>query len=437
MRRFHHKPKLELLESRVMLAAIDTPSSGTVEAGWESGIQSSDSNISIDLLPYNQVLKITGSGQGNLTIDLSRLPESVVNLQISSFESVTLLGDHSVTSLWLSDIKQVDAGRISIGYMLAAQDVGRIKIDTTPTIVLLQQGDGSSSSNKTLLEVGHFSNGVIYSTMENLGLSTTLRVDELNVVSANPKQAIMLNFQPDHLNIAGFDAPSQQVSVIRGDFTRYFLASPTERSALEQSLLAARQSATANLVSLTTLLSKPAIQAALNEVTESGINLAKGHSRPLDTDVNVARIAVDPARLAVDGSAAQARESRITRTDIELGVAPSVATPDSATPHAAPAAAEGSYLPVTNGFNLNIVPANTDAVSHTNALGALSLALARLSEPFVQTVSALQGRFVTFGEIASSRVTEHLRTDGRPALLADTGAVRQQRQDQEVLVVHV
>ncbi len=72
-----------------------------------------------------------------------------------------------------------------------------------------------------------------------------------------------------------------------------------------------------------------------------------------------------------------------------------------------------------------------------STLVALSVSLSHLAEPFVQTLSNMKGRLATFGELATAQVTDHLRTDGRPALLADTRGPKQQREEQDVLVVHI
>ena len=131
MRRTRSTLQFEFLESRVLLSGVDTPSD------LSAAIQTTDSHINVNLDVSGTVLKISGPDHGSLSLDLGQLPASIVDLQISSFDSVTLVGEHDVSRLVVSDIRLVDAGRISISDALGAFGVEQIRIDQAPLTVVL------------------------------------------------------------------------------------------------------------------------------------------------------------------------------------------------------------------------------------------------------------------------------------------------------------
>ncbi|MEO5959874.1 MAG: hypothetical protein ABIZ49_01700, partial [Opitutaceae bacterium] len=193
MRRRHQKRlKLEPLESRVMLSATDDVASAvSAETILDTAIHSNGLAIDVRLTALDRMVIIHGPGHGNVTIDLSQLPATTRSLQISSFDSVILIGEHSVDNLVLKNIDQVDAGRISIGTSISegngfqtglyAFDVERIKLETAPALVVLQGADGRIGG-RTLLEAGQFTEGgSIWSSLDSLGLSTTSSVQDLYV----------------------------------------------------------------------------------------------------------------------------------------------------------------------------------------------------------------------------------------------------------------
>src|SRR5262245_48118279 len=120
MRRSRNKqaPRLEALESRVMLSAGDSPANVPGQVNWDAVLHTSDGSHPVvdDVFFRDQGLqiKITGSGHGNLSIDLSQLPASVAVLQVSSFESVTLTGEATLHNLVISDVKKADAGHVTL-----------------------------------------------------------------------------------------------------------------------------------------------------------------------------------------------------------------------------------------------------------------------------------------------------------------------------------
>jgi hypothetical protein len=445
MRRIRNKPKLEILESRVLLSAVDTPTvNDAVPADWQTAIQGAGADVSIELLPYNQVLRITGSGHGNLTVDLSRLPASVVNLQISSFDSVTLTGQHDVDSLTVSAVQKVDAGRISISSTLWLNDVNQLKVDVAPMFIWVQgarTGDQVTVGEKTLLEVGSFSseaNATIFGFVKNLGLEVTSRSGTIPTVIGGGLESIFLNFTPAQ-TLRGSGVPSE-ATVIKGDFARYFLASPSERVALEQSALITRQAALIDRVPLGALLNaNPKLVATLGDGFDAGV--ARATLRPvgdrlIDTSRLepgvIARASFRPVETAPETNHVNASELHL---DTIAGSDQSMVNKDAALIAASRAPATVAPSVAIDDHNFRLQAASTAASEAV--IGALSVALARLQDPFVQTMTALQGRSATFAELAAAQVTGHMSVESRPALLVDGRGSRQERDRQALVVIHV
>jgi len=419
MSRAQKNLQLEFLESRVMLSGVDTVVSGVSLV--DSAIQSNDAQVSLELLPYGQVLKITGSGHGNVSVDLNQLPTSIVNLQIFSFENVTFVGNHAVSYLTLSDVHKADAGHILVESTLFAYNVEQIRIDQAPSVVLL--GSDGAAGRKTLIEAGSFSPGLLFSSVENLGLSSAANVGEINIVSGNAKQTVLLNFQPSRLNVTGVDSPSTQISVVRGDFRGYFLASSSERAALEQSLLIARQTAVANLVPLTALLSNPVVLSALSEVVGTGPGVSAFWSQ-------TTAVINEPALQITNNLTAPFMDSGKAVTSLlQHGVSVQSSPEQSPWPSGGDLSAQQGTMSVapkadagilTGLFDAKTASANQRTTVSTGAVsGATSTALTNLAEPFSQMVVDLRGRFSTFGDIAVAQVADYLQTESRPVLLVD------------------
>ncbi|MEO5958068.1 MAG: hypothetical protein ABIZ49_06920, partial [Opitutaceae bacterium] len=258
---------------------------------------------------------------------------------------------------------------------------------------------------------------------------------DLYVVSWNPKQTVLLNFQPTnplHIGDNGFSSPSQ-VSVVQGDFSPYFFATPIERTTLEQSHLVVRQAAVTTPVSLSKLLSDPAAQAALSTMLDSPPAAAHAHVRTLtDADGGRSTIGAPAAGVFTDESASAATTSSHVVLDLS-SVAP--VHPDTATAHASGAVPTGGFGAEPTIAAISNSPSGKDHTEETVA-GAVIAALARLSEPFAQTVFDLRDGFTTYGDLASARFTDHLRTDRQPPLLVNARAARQ-ADNREILVVMV
>jgi hypothetical protein len=442
-RRDQKRLQLELLESRVMLSATDESTDGVSPDTVLEAIHSNGLDIAVRLTSMDRMVVIQGPGHGNVTIDLSQLPESTRSLQISSFDSVTLIGELSVDSLVVSNVDRLDAGRISIGTNsindgffsdgLYAYGVDQIRIDVAPVFIVLEGAD-RKVGGRTLLEAGRFSEGgYIFSSLDSLGLATTDSVQDLSVVSFNQKQIVLLNFQPTNLHIGenGFLSPDQ-VSVVQGDFSRYFAATPVERSSLEQSHLIVRQAAITSPVSLSKVLSNPGAQAALATMIEGAPSAAHTHLRPL-VDSEFSRAPVEsPESEIVSGTIAAAGSTPQPVIDLSATV-PLV-------PWDAPASSgsmtDVSPLGLEGQSVLSPISHSAAEPSDDSVASAVVAALARLTEPFTQTVLDLRGGAASYGDLASARFADSLKTDRQPPLLVNARSARQSN-DGEILVLMV
>lgn len=415
-----------------MLAGAEVQVNASAFAAAQGAIAAGGDYVDVQLLPYEQVLIIQGKGTGNITVDLGQLPDSVINLQISSFESITLIGERTVNAAIFSNIEFVNAGRLSIGEMgLFTFGVEHIRIDAAPERIYLWGADGFGSvGEKTLLEVGRFSSSPtagILAWVQNLGLATNSHVETVPQIASFPNQSILLNFQPDNpLRVT----TEGSVNVIKGgDFVRYFLASASERAAQEQSHIVARQAATASVVSLESVLSATSIRAALTNPSESP-NLAAaaslGHSEFLQGRSAILVSPVVDGKLAAPEVAANSASDRAP-LQLLLALDPRVdagaAANSAARSEAATAGEIAEFVmpsqPIARAFN-------------SGAADATEPALPSLGESFNEVVADLRDQFASFGDLITAQVADHLRSDRQLALLVDARAGRT-RDDFEVL----
>lgn len=432
-----HRPRsaklqVEPLESRVMLAVGDSPANLGLDTNWQTAIQGE--NVSVELAAYSQLdnyfLKITGNGHGQLSVDLSQLPASVVNLQISSFDSVILTGEHTVDNLVLRDIGRVDAGQITINSSLAGYNVEHVKIDEAPKEIVFRPEMLGELGGKTLLEAERIApGGFILSFLDNLGVKSVAPIQQLSIVSGNTEQNIFLSSQPSGL------VTNARISIVSGDFDRYFFSTPPEQAALEKTPLVTRVLAVADYVSFASLLSNPALRATLGETLEA--NTSRTHVRPLTES------ALEASRLELGAATSLRPELLMNPSDSASNVAPveqSNAWLEAPVGGVAVMPVEHTEAHVTSPAfaadgDIRLTPVSTLPSTGTG-LTILSLALARLSEPFVQTVLNLQTNSASFGEIVTAQVSSQLQADNRPALLVDTRGTKS-REEQDLVVVNV
>jgi hypothetical protein len=447
MRRYRNnsKPRLEALEARVMLSVGDSPANVPAQVDWSTVIHTSGTEPPlVEVFFNNQGMRVSGTtGTGSIEIDLSQLPATLVSLQITSFESVTLTGQGTLHDLMVSDVKNLDAGHLT-AERLFAYGAERVRIDTAPVEVWLQgakDADGIPTlGEKTLFSTDHFStapDAYIWGFVKSLGLMTTGQVDrQLQIFNASPDQPVLMNFTPDSKpKMAGL----AEAKTIEGDFATYFFSNRTEQVQLEKSSVVTARAALVQAVSVQQFLGNPRLQVMLMDGGEaSGAKVVPtAVSRPLpDGATSVPRSEVNRG-VPADHLSSPARPSLSVTLEIPAGAM--AADPAGAsTQHAEIGHFAGPEKNVATAVNLEAPATAVNRHAESAVLSALSLALARLTEPFVQTVSDLQGRFVTFGEIASSQLNERLRTEGRPALLVDARSTSAKTKSaDEVVVVHV
>lgn len=429
-----------------MLSVGDSPANVPGQVDWSMVVHASGTEAPlVEVFFNNQGMRVVGTtGSGSVEIDLSHLPASVINLQISSFESVTLTGEASLHDLVVSDVKKIDAGHLTVE-RLTAYNVERVRIDNSPVEVWLEgakDADGVPTlGGKTLFETDHFStapDALIYGFVESLGLMTSEHVGNLPLLyNGSTSQPVLMNFTPDTKPKMGGLA---EANTIEGDFAKYFFSSRTEQVQLEKSSVVTARAALVQALSTQQLLGNPRLQAMLTDgLDATTAGRASTVTRPLvdasatmRADVGVNR----PLEKVVDGSDAHAKTAVV---DIALQLTSAPTDANAAAEHDANpmhVASIDTVAPI--GSALSVTPTHESDRQGDTVLSALSLALARLSEPFVQTMTDLQGRSATFGQIVSARLTEGLRTDGRPALLVDARpATAKTRSPDEVVIVHV
>ena len=433
------KLRIEFLESRVLLSAVGpAESEATSQSILDTAVRSDSGSVDVELLPFGEVLIITGPGSGNLSLDLDLLPTAVVNLQISSFSSVELTGAHAVNSLTLSDIAFIDAGRISIGgdVGLTARNVEHIKIDTAPALIVLQgHGEWGSVGEKTLLEVGQFSSpadAFILAWVKNLGLATPSHVESLPQIVSYPSQSILLNFQPD--SPIRVTTEGTVVVVKGGDFARYFLASTSERASLEQSLLIARQTAETDFVPLSGLLGNAFLQAALGELLEGEATA----SRPLTlSDVELAQIGQvefpGPGETNNTFIALEPDAPAPSATGIALLSPVPDMGPDSEDAGSSTRLAQfGISAPAPLEFTFDDLRASQGPEDVDIAM--LRPSVPEPTEGFGQLLLDLRPQLTTFGDLLNVRVSNHFRFDHQLALLAEARPGRSRDFDESSIV---
>lgn len=436
MKRDNHRLQIEFLESRVMLAGGDDASRVAALASVETAVLHGGDYVDVELMEYERVLKITGSGQGNVTIDLSELPDSVVNLQISSFTTVTLIGEHKVDYLMLTDIQKVDAGRISIGQSLWAYGVEHVRIDTTPALVFLQGSSGYGSvGDKTLLEVNRFSSdpqASILAWVENFGLATSSHVESLPKIGTFASGSVLLNFQPAQQPEVAEDVT---LTLVQGvDFNRYFFASPSERTAFDKSHVVTRDLAVTH-VALSTLLNNPAIRAALAEFSEGGQESAAPPIRLLDAEFSGDRpgtttLRVDFHDFATETSAADSRlrEQQAVLFPIENFRTDAAFAVDAPGDDTSPTPEFESRMAL-DGAQMRFQSIDESAEADSRNAHTPQ-------DAFDRMITGIREQLTTFGEMMTDELNEHLRSDGQMALLADTRLSRT-RAVQDFLVINV
>lgn len=416
MKRDHHKLKLESLESRMMLAAGPEVNDAATLSAVESSVQSSDAYVDVQLLPFGRFLKVSGPGYGNVTINLDLLPGSVDFLQITSFQSVTLIGQHELINLMFQNVRSVEAGQVVVTDQLQLMGVEHIRIDQTPIFVdIMGAGGYGTESPRTLLEVNRFSSdptAVINALVDSLGLAAKEPVN--SVLQVYTSGSVLMNFEPGN----GIRTNSESVRILQSpDYHRYFFASPSERATLEQSPTILLQAARTTPLSLAGLLGNPFIRAMLTETVDAG---AQARARFIEADVSERLTARPPSALTTETAVTDsANEPLVFGEPIDFAPIRSQAVLSAEPTGRDSEPTLADVLAMADATQLRFDFAETDG-QHDSSDYAERAALA-----FDRVITGLRDQLTTFGEMISSEFEDHLRSDRQLALLAEARPARE------------
>jgi hypothetical protein len=429
MKRDHHKLKLESLESRMMLAATLGPemNDAATVAAAESSVQDADAHVDVQLLPYGRFMKVSGPGYGNVTIDLDLLPGTVDFLQITSFHSVTLIGEHELTNLMFQNVRFVEAGQVAVSDQLQLMGVEHIRIDETPIFVdIMGAGGYGTEAPRTLLEVDRFSSdptAVINALVDSLGLAAKEPVN--SVLQIYTSGSVLMNFEPAN----GIRTNSDSVRILQSpDYHLYFFASASERATLEQSPTILLQAARTAPLSLAGLLGNPFIRAMMTETGDAG---AQVRARLVDADMSERLAARQPPALATEAAATEsARDALVFGERIEFTSPRSHSLPaaEAAGRDSEPTLAEVLAMAETTQLRFDFAETEnqSDGPDYSE----------RAALAFDRVITGLRDQLTTFGEMISSEFENHLRSDRQLALLGEARPARE-RSGQDIHVVSV
>lgn len=264
---------MEVLETRTLLASAFAQTGGFMEElTWVNQALTGDAGtvLNIEIVGSDTVLIVRGPGSGTLTINTEALPETIGSLLVSSFSEVAFTGDHVFRSLAAIDVGRLDAASITVRTDFSAFNVEQVSLSKMPTIARFE-GD------ETVIRSNDFSNSLIVSGLNTIGISSDLPVPEVNLLSSNPKQNVYIDFQPNTFGVSGLD-DAYQIALVRGDLEALVLGPP------DQTLAAHTGSAGATIT--TTPLSNvvelhdwSALQMTLSGLTETSLPIGTDETR--------------------------------------------------------------------------------------------------------------------------------------------------------------
>jgi len=192
--------QLEALETRTLLAGdlFGLVADFNSASAALSGV--GDYQASFNEPFGNRELVVTGTTEGELVIDLDRLPDFVTNLKISSFSEVTIIGTDRLNKLLLSDIDVLHAPQLNITTGVYADNVGLIQLASAGDQLLL-------TGSATVLDVGSLDNTTIISDLSKLAI--TSKNESLFVISLNSAQKVYLTSEPDFISVVGLASTAQ------------------------------------------------------------------------------------------------------------------------------------------------------------------------------------------------------------------------------------
>ncbi len=195
----------------------------TLLAGDASPISSSGQIITnLDAARGSTEVAIAGLEGGQLTIDATLLPDTVTDLRISGFDTVTITGSDKLSSLSLSKIGSFSATDLDVTSELKVRDVGTLKIHALVGVAWL-------NGSEMRLEVATASSATIMSNLDRLTISSS---SNIVVISGNPHQEIRLDFHSSSNQLHAFSKviytddlpPGTVTDVDNGQFTVIILS---------------------------------------------------------------------------------------------------------------------------------------------------------------------------------------------------------------------
>lgn len=192
---------LEALETRTLLAA-DDPFGLIADFDLTMKAVSGEGEIAASFpKPFgHQRLLLTGNSEGTLIIDLNKLPDFVVDLEISSVSEVLFIGTDSLRNLILKDVDFVSASDLSVREAVHATNVDSLSIAFAGDTTVLK---GTKMALNAKSVDGHFG---IFSDLEELTLTTDSKV--LLFTSLSSEQTLYLTKLPDLIATSGLDSSS-------------------------------------------------------------------------------------------------------------------------------------------------------------------------------------------------------------------------------------
>lgn len=194
------KLRLEWLESRTLLAGLGFEEALAQVTPAVSG--QGDFTIGFSERIGQSELFVTGGGSGSMTIDFDRLPSFITAVTISNFDSVTFTGHDTLTKLVATDIKTLDADKITVGVGFYANNVQIVSLATGGDIAVL-------NGNATKLDVGDLRSTLIISDLQKLSIAS--ETPNISIVSLNSTQTVHMLYQAEQVSVAGLANPSSQV----------------------------------------------------------------------------------------------------------------------------------------------------------------------------------------------------------------------------------
>lgn len=130
---------MEALETRTLLAA-DDPFGLLADFDLTKLALSGEGDFaaSFDKRFGNQLLVLTGSADGVLTVDMDKLPSFVTQIWVSSFAEVNFVGTDQVKQLLIKDVDTVNAPNLTVLDRLDATDVASLSLAFAGDLTMLE-----------------------------------------------------------------------------------------------------------------------------------------------------------------------------------------------------------------------------------------------------------------------------------------------------------